>query len=50
MSTMSADEASHWDELHMDYHVDRVNLSGIYSDRYSSVVDAIRKEVSGGNK
>jgi transposase-like protein len=31
MSTMSADEASHWDELHMGYHVDRVNHSEIYS-------------------
>jgi len=32
MATMSADEASHWDELHMGYHVDRVNHSEIYSD------------------
>ena len=32
MSTISADEASHWDELHMGYHVNRVNHSEIYSD------------------
>ncbi len=32
MSTMSADEAAHWDELHMGWDVDRVNHSEIYSD------------------
>jgi transposase-like protein len=32
LSTMSADEASHWDELHMGWDVDRVNHSEIYSD------------------
>ncbi len=32
MATMSADEASHWDMLHMGWHVDRVNHSEIYSD------------------
>lgn len=32
MATMSADEASHWDMLHMGYHVDRVNHSECYSD------------------
>lgn len=32
MAIMSADEASHWDILHMGYNVDRVNHSEIYSD------------------
>jgi transposase-like protein len=32
MSTMSADEASHWDLLHAGWNVDRVNHSEIYSD------------------
>ncbi|MEW9919469.1 IS1595 family transposase [Marimonas sp. MJW-29] len=32
MATMSADEASHWDMLHMGWHVDRVNHSEMYSD------------------
>ncbi|WP_371229390.1 IS1595 family transposase [Roseovarius sp. 2305UL8-3] len=32
MATMSADEASHWDLLHMGYHVERVNHSECYSD------------------
>lgn len=32
MSTMSADEASHWDLLHAGWNVDRVNHSECYSD------------------
>ncbi len=32
MATVSADEASHWDELHEGYLVDRVNHSECYSD------------------
>ncbi len=32
MSTVSADKASHRDELHMGWHVDRVNHSEIYSN------------------
>ena len=32
MSTISADKASHRDELHMGWHVDRVNHSEIYSN------------------
>ncbi len=32
MAAMLADEASHWDVLHMGYNVDRVNHSEIYSD------------------
>ena len=42
MSTMSADEASHWDELHMGYHVDRVNHSEIYSDhgKHTNMVES----------
>ncbi|MFK7754386.1 MAG: transposase, partial [Sedimentitalea sp.] len=53
MSTMSADEASHWDELHMGYHVDRVNHSEIYSDHgkhtnmVESYVSRLRRMVSG---
>jgi hypothetical protein len=31
-ATMSADEASHWDALHMGYHIDHVNHSEIHSD------------------
>jgi len=42
MSTMSADEASHWDELHIGYHVDRVNHSEIYSDhgKHTNMVES----------
>ena len=42
LSTMSADEASHWDELHMGYHVDRVNHSEIYSDhgKHTNMVES----------
>ncbi len=32
MATMSADEASHWDLLHMGWEVERVNHSECYSD------------------
>lgn len=32
MATLSADEASHWDALHMGWNVDRVNHSEAYSD------------------
>ena len=32
LATMSADEASHWDMLHMGWAVDRVNHSECYSD------------------
>ncbi|MFL9503617.1 IS1595 family transposase [Rhodopseudomonas palustris] len=32
MATLSADEASHWDMLHMGWSVDRVNHSEVYSD------------------
>lgn len=32
MATLSADEASHWDLLHMGWEVDRVNHSECYSD------------------
>ena len=53
LSTMSADEASHWDELHMGYHVDRVNHSEIYSDhgKHTNMVESyfsrLRRMVSG---
>lgn len=53
MSTMSADEASHWDELHMGYHVDRVNHSEIYSDhgKHTNMAESffsrLRRMVSG---
>ena len=42
LSTMSADEAAHWDELHMGYHVDRVNHSEIYSDhgKHTNMVES----------
>jgi len=41
-ATMSADEASHWDALHMGYHVDRVNHSEIYSDhgKHTNMVES----------
>jgi transposase-like protein len=32
MATLSADEASHWDAMHMGWTVDRVNHSEAYSD------------------
>lgn len=53
LSTMSADEASHWDELHMGYHVDRVNHSEIYSDhgKHTNMVESyfsrLRRMVTG---
>jgi predicted RNA-binding protein YlxR (DUF448 family) len=53
MSTMSADEASHWDMLHMGYHVDRVNHSEIYSDhgKHTNMAESyfsrLRRMVSG---
>lgn len=53
MSTMSADEASHWDELHMGYHVDRVNHSEIYCDhgKHTNIVESyfsrLRRMVQG---
>ena len=53
LSTMSADEASHWDELHMGYHVDRVNHAEIYSDhgKHTNMVESyfsrLRRMVQG---
>ncbi len=53
MSTMSADEASHWDELHMGWSVDRVNHSEIYSDhgKHTNMVESyfsrLRRMVQG---
>ena len=53
LSTMSADEASHWDELHMGYEVDRVNHSEIYSDhgKHTNMVESyfsrLRRMVQG---
>lgn len=32
MATMAADEASHWDQLHAGWEVDRINHSEAYSD------------------
>ena len=32
MATMAADEASHWDQLHAAWDVDRINHSEAYSD------------------
>lgn len=32
LATLSADEASHWDMLHVGWSVDRVNHSEVYSD------------------
>ena len=32
MATLSADEATHWDALHIGWSVDRVNHSEVYSD------------------
>ncbi|MEP5729775.1 MAG: IS1595 family transposase [Sulfitobacter sp.] len=52
-ATMSADEASHWDALHMGYHVDRVNHSEIYSDhgKHTNMVESffsrLRRMVQG---
>lgn len=42
MSTMSADEASHWDLLHEGWQVDRVNHSEIYSDhgKHTNLVES----------
>lgn len=41
-STMSADEASHWDLLHDGWMVDRVNHSEIYSDhgKHTNMVES----------
>ncbi|MEO9685692.1 MAG: IS1595 family transposase [Tateyamaria sp.] len=41
-STMSADEAGHWDALHMGWNVDRVNHSEIYSDhgKHTNLVES----------
>ena len=53
MSTMSADEASHRDELHMGDHVDRVNHSQTYCDhgQHTNMVESwfsrLRRMVSG---
>ena len=53
LATMSADEASHWDELHMGYEVDRVNHSEIYSDhgKHTNMVESyfsrLRRMVQG---
>lgn len=42
MSTMSADEASHWDLLHNGFEVERVNHSEIYSDhgKHTNMVES----------
>ena len=53
MATMSADEASHWDLLHMGWNVDRVNHSEIYSDhgKHTNMVESyfsrLRRMVDG---
>ncbi|WP_104019493.1 IS1595 family transposase [Roseovarius nitratireducens] len=53
MATMSADEASHWDELHMGWSVDRVNHSECYSDhgKHTNMAESyfsrLRRMVSG---
>lgn len=41
-ATMSADEASHWDDLHNGWPVDRVNHSLIYSDhgKHTNMVES----------
>ncbi len=41
-STMSANEASHWDELHMGYHLDRINHSENYCDhgKHTNMVES----------
>ncbi|MGC1496370.1 MAG: IS1595 family transposase [Sulfitobacter sp.] len=41
-ATMSADEAGHWDALHMGWSVDRVNHSEIYSDhgKHTNMVES----------
>jgi len=42
LATMSADEASHWDLLHIGHHVDRVNHSEWYSDhgKHTNMVES----------
>lgn len=42
LSTMSANEASQWDALHMGWNVDRVNHSEIYSDhgKHTNMVES----------
>src|SRR6056297_2645807 len=53
MATMSADEASHWDMLHMGWNVDRVNHSECYSDhgKHTNMAESyfsrLRRMVSG---
>ncbi len=53
MSTMSADEASHWDLLHSRFGVDRVNHSECYSDhgKHTNMVESffsrLRRMVDG---
>lgn len=53
MSTMSADEASHWDLLHSGFGVDRVNHSECYSDhgKHTNMVESffsrLRRMVDG---
>lgn len=53
MATMSADEASHWDILHMGWSVDRVNHSECYSDhgKHTNMVESyfsrLRRMVTG---
>lgn len=53
MATMSADEASHWDELHMGHHVDRINHSEMYCDdgKHTNLVESyfsrLRRMVGG---
>jgi transposase-like protein len=41
-ATMSADEASHWDDLHNGWRVDRVNHSLMYSDhgKHTNMVES----------
>lgn len=52
-ATMSADEASHWDELHMGWMVGRVNHSLAYSDhgKHTNLVESyfsrLRRMVEG---
>lgn len=53
LATMSADEASHWDLLHVGHHVDRVNHSECYSDhgKHTNMVESyfsrLRRMVQG---
>jgi transposase-like protein len=52
-STLSADEAGHWDQLHAGWSVDRVNHSEVYSDhgKHTNMVESyfsrLRRMVEG---